>query len=242
MTLAAALTLLAGFLIGATTLGGLIVVPALTEFARFDVDRAVASSSAALLAPALLATRAAWQDMAQRRAVAVVVAGSAVGAAVGAFLLAMLPTSFTVGLIAALALIGGIRGLASDRWHARGERERSISAILVLSIAAGLLSAITGTGGPVALWPLLSLAAQPIALCWLAAHAIQLPVALAATAVNGLAGRLEPMTTLMLAGLLAAGFLVGQRLAARRNVLALARAASVMLLAIAVWLAWILVR
>lgn len=242
MTIAAALTLLAGLLIGATTLGGLIVVPALTEFARVDVDRAVAASSAALAAPALLATRIAWRDVAQRRAVAIVFGGSAIGAAAGAFSLAMLPASLTIGLIAALALIGGLRGFASDRWHARNERPASMVAVGLLSILAGVLSAITGTGGPVAIWPLLSLAAQPVALCWLAAQAIQLPVAFAATTVNALAGRLDATMTFVLAGLLAVGFVAGRRISARASVMWLARAASAMLLAIAAWLTFVLVR
>src|SRR5688572_16091367 len=149
MIAAAACTLLAGFLIGATTLGGLIVVPALAEFAHMDIDRAVASSSAAMAAPSLLAAAIAWRDTEQRRNVLMVMAGSAAGAAAGAAMLAFVPASITIGLIALLALVGGLRGLASDRWHARDDQPVSRTAVVVLSIVAGVLSAITGTGGPV---------------------------------------------------------------------------------------------
>ena len=242
MIAAAACTLLAGFLIGATTLGGLIVVPALAEFAHMDIDRAVASSSAAMAAPSLLAAGIAWRDTDQRRTVLTVMAGSAAGAAVGAGMLAVVPASITIGLIALLALVGGLRGLASDRWHARDDQPVSKAGVVVLSIIAGVLSAITGTGGPVSIWPLLSLAAQPVALCWLAAQAIQLPVALAATAVNGLAGRVDVATTLVLSVLLAAGFIVGRRVTAQASVAWLGRMASIMLLAIALWLTIVLLR
>ena len=242
MIAAAACTLLAGFLIGATTLGGLIVVPALAEFAHMDIDRAVASSSAAMAAPSLLAAAIAWRDTEQRRTVLTVMAGSAAGAAAGAAMLAVVPASITIGLIAVLATVGGLRGLATDRWHARDGRPASRNAVVALSIVAGNLSAITGTGGPVSIWPLLSLAAQPVALCWLAAQAIQLPVAVAATAVNALAGRVDVTTTIVLSILLAAGFIVGRRVTKQASVAWLGRMASLMLLAIALWLAFVLMR
>lgn len=242
MIVAAALVLLAGFLVGATTLGGLIVVPALTEFAKLDIDGAVAATSAAMTAPAWLATGAAWTDKAHRPAVITVAAGSGAGAAAGAASLAVLPASVTIALLALLALAGGLRGLAKDRWTAQPARPASIPIVAVLATIAGVLSAITGTGGPIALWPLLGLAAQPVALCWIAALAVQLPVAIGATAANAFAGRLDLGLTAGLAVLLVAGFLLGRRVTARASAAWLGRAASLMLLAIATWLVWILVR
>jgi uncharacterized membrane protein YfcA len=240
MTAAAGLVLIAGFLVGATTLGGLIVVPALTEFASIEIDRAVAIASAAFIAPSMLAAAAAWHERSHRHVV-VTAAGSALaGAAAGALLLAVVPGAMTMALIAALALVGGVRGLARDRWHGESARAPSVPVVASLSGVAGALSAITGTGGPVALWPLLGLAAQPVSICWVAALAVQLPVAIGATATNAWAGRLELVPAAVIAALLAIGFFAGRRVVARTSVTLLGRAASVMLLVIAAWIAAVL--
>ena len=233
MILAAGLVLLAGFLVGATTLGGLLVVPALTGFASIGVDRAVAIASVAFIAPSVLAAAAAWREHEQRRVVTAVAGSAFVGAAAGALLIAVVPAKVTMACIAVLALIGGVRGFAKDRGHAQTTRPPSVPVVVSMSGMAGALSAITGTGGPVALWPLLGLAAQPLSTCWIAALAIQLPVAVGATATHAWAGRLEPGPAAAVAGLLTLGFFVGRKIVARTSLPLLGRAASVMLLLIA---------
>jgi uncharacterized protein len=243
MIAAAVLTLVAGFLIGATTLGGLIVVPALTGLADVELDRAVAAANAAMIAPALLAMGVALGDRSQRRIVAIVAVGASLGALVGAASLAVLPATATIGTMAVLAVIGGIRGLRSESETADASRNAlPVPALAALSALAGAVSAITGSGGPIAIWPLLLLASQPMALCWIAAQAIQLPVAIGATAANAFAGRLDVPMTAALAVLLAAGFVLGRRVSAKASVAWLGRVASVMLIAIAAWLCLVLVR
>jgi uncharacterized protein len=242
MIAAAALVLLAGFLVGATTLGGLIVVPALTTFAGMPLDRAVAVASAALLVPSFLAARAAWADSGHRRTVLAVSGAAIGGAAAGAAALAYVPGVVTVGLLAVLALIGGVQGLSRHRVAARAHGPGSLPVVTSLAGVAGVLSALTGTGGPVSLWPLMTIAAQPVALTWIAALAIQFPVGLGASAANVLAGRLDYALTAGLAALLVAGFLAGRRWSARASTEKLARAASVMLIVVAVWLAATLVN
>ena len=242
MTFAAGLVLIAGFLVGATTLGGLLVVPALTEFASIGVDRAVAIASVAFIAPSVLAAAAAWQEHEQRRIVAAVAGSAFVGAAAGALLIAVVPATVTMACIAALALVGGVRGLAKDRAHAQGARSPSVPVVVSMSGVAGALSAITGTGGPVALWPLLGLAAQPLSICWIAALAIQLPVAVGATATHAWTGRLELAPAAAVAGLLTLGFFAGRKVVARTSLPLLGRAASAMLLVIAAWMTFVLVH
>lgn len=242
MTAAAGLVLLAGFLVGATTLGGLLVVPALTGFTSISVDRAVAIATAAFIAPSVLAAVAAWREREQRRVVTVVAGSAFVGAAGGALLLAVVPATVTMAFIALLALVGGVRGLAKDNRHEQAARPPSVPVVVAMSGVAGALSALTGTGGPVALWPLLGLAAQPLSICWIAALAIQLPVAVGATASHAWAGRLEIGPAAAIAALLTLGFFVGRKVAARTSLPLLGRAASVMLLVIAAWMTFVLVH
>ena len=79
----------------------------------------------------------------------------------------------------------------------------------------GCLSAWSGTGGPVVLLPLLALLGVPATLGVDAAQRVQLPVALAATAVNFAAGRLDILLGLGIGVLVLAGWAVGRWLARR---------------------------
>lgn len=238
MITAGVLTLLAGFLVGATTLGGVLVVPALTTFAAVQVDRAVAAASLAMLAPALLAAQAAWShaEPQNRRTALLVTVASAIGALTGASALGAIPASFTIGLLALLALAGGIRGLLSRPTATTTDADTSIPVVSASAAAAGIVSAVTGTGGPVALWPILRLAGQPLAACWIAALAIQLPVALGASAGNIGAGRLDFELAAIIAVLMTAGFVAGRRVANRAGVERLGQATSVMLILVALWM------
>lgn len=243
MIAAGALILLAGFLVGATTLGGVLVVPTLTALGGIPTERAVAAASAAMLAPAILAGIVAWRDRASRRVVLIVAGAASAGAVIGAASLALILPAMVVGLLAILALVGGVRGLArSPAMVAHTDVSASPASTGILAAVAGVISAITGTGGPVALWPLLTLTGQPVGVRWIAALAIQLPVAIGASASNMLAGRLDYPLAGGLAVLLGGGFILGQRLGSRVGMVRLTYVASLMLILVAAWLAASLIK
>lgn len=224
LLLAALGVLLAGLAIGATSIGGVLVVPVLGTLAQVDPRRAVAAASlgfaftgaAAWLMAPRHAGRGSWA----------LGGGALGGAALGALTLAWMPAGalrLTVGLI---ALGSGLYAL----FGREGTREQALPALalVVLGVVVGCLSAWSGTGGPVVLLPLLALLGVPATLGVDAAQRVQLPVALSATAVNFAAGRLDILLGLGIGVLVLAGWAAGRRLAQRlpgqrlRQVVALA--------------------
>jgi len=236
----APVVLLAGALIGATGIGGVLVVPVLTTLGQVPAPQAIAASSLAFLLPAL----AALGPLRRQPALAVrclpVLAGALVGAVAGAWLVRWLPASALMAGVTALVLLAGWRGLRAAPHAAAGEITLRPPILAVLGLVVGMGSALTGTGGPVLLLPLLMLLRQPLLFAVVAAQAVQLPVALSAGAVHALAGRLDWPLAGLCGVLLLAGSLAGQRMARRLPVHRLQRGVSVLLLVTGVWFAWLL--
>ena len=112
--------------------------------------------------------------------------------------------------------------------------------LLALGVAVGLGSALTGTGGPVLVLPLLMLLRQPVVFAVVAAQAVQLPVALASSTVHAVEGRLDLGLAGLCGLLMLAGSIAGQRAAAGLDMRQLQRFVSLLLLAVGAWFAWLL--
>ncbi|RYF30652.1 MAG: sulfite exporter TauE/SafE family protein, partial [Comamonadaceae bacterium] len=93
---------------------------------------------------------------------------------------------------------------------------------------------------PVLLLPLLLVLRQPVLFAVVAAQAIQLPVALASSAVHLVAGRLDLPLAGLCGALLLAGSLFGQRAAGGLDQRQLQRMVSWLLLAVGAWFLWLL--
>lgn len=219
--------LLAGLAIGATSIGGVLVVPVLGTLAQVDPERAVAAASLGFAFTGVAAWWMSPRHTAGGNGGNWTLGGSAlIGAALGAFTLAWLPAGgvrLAVGLIALGSGLYALIGRERSRAH-----PLPVLAVVLLGGVVGCLSAWSGTGGPVVLLPLLALLGVPAALGVDAAQRVQLPVALAATAVNFAAGRLDIALGLGIGVLVLAGWFVGRHLALRlpvprlRQVVALA--------------------
>ena len=186
IALAAALILLCGVAIGATSIGGVRVVPILTAVVDVPARQAVAAASFAFAFTGAAAFVARRPEAPRGFALD---ASALVGAALGALTLAWIPAEgvrWTVGVLAVAsglwALLGRVRGVA---------HELGAPALAALGVGVGCLSAWSGTGGPVVLLPLAALLGWNGPGAVQAAQRIQLPVALAASAVHLAAGRLD---------------------------------------------------
>lgn len=225
--LAALGVLLAGLAIGATSIGGVLVVPVLTTLVQVDPGRAVAAASLGFVFPGLAA-----YGLGQRLAGggSLALGGSALtGAALGALTLAWLPADGVRVAVGLIALGSGLYAL----FGRPGERAAPLPALLLLPLGllVGCLSAWSGTGGPVVLLPLLALLGMPAHTAVDAAQRVQLPVALAATAVNFGAGRLDILLGLAIGALVLAGWAAGRWLARRLPMQRLRQAVALALIA-----------
>lgn len=234
------LVALAGLAIGATSIGGVLVVPALHRLMGMSVSDATALSSQAFLWTGLWAL---WRlprlglDL-MRREGPWLLAGLC-GAVVGAWLSGLVPGTWIRVWIGALALISGAYGL----WRAHGGSGLAahgswpqVPAQVLIGGLVGLGSALSGTGGPVMLLPLLMLRHCDLLRSVQLGLVMQVPIALAATATHGLAGRLDLGTGLVVAGVLMVSAEAGRRLSRHWSPRVLQTVTAMLLLGTALWM------
>lgn len=230
--------LLAGWLIGATGIGGVLVVPVLHQLQGIGLQQAIAAASLAFALPGLAA---AWKlrrrDAPLPRGTGALMLFALPGAALGALLVHRIDTDWLLAGLAALALASGLWGWRGTP-HPQAARPLGAPAMGALGVGVGLGSALTGTGGPVLLVPLLMLMRQPLHSTVPAAQAIQLPVALCAAAGHAWAGALDWKLALLLGGVLLLGALAGQWSGPRTHPLALHRLVCALLILTGAWFAF----
>jgi uncharacterized membrane protein YfcA len=236
--LAWAVIALAGAAIGATSIGGVLVVPALTTLLGVPLPEAIAASSLAFLVTGAYAlTGNASGALAHLRRDAPLMLTALLGAGAGAALTAWAPGEAVRGWIGLLALASGAHALwrlhrpdprADHPWPGLGGQ-------IALGLGVGLGSALSGTGGPVMLLPMLMLLRRPLSRAIVAAQVIQLPIAIAASGAHALAGRLDWRLGATIAVALLLGAWAGRRLARRANPRPLQAATAAVLLATGAW-------
>jgi len=235
---------LAGGLIGATGIGGVLLVPVLSTLGGVPLPQAIAASSLGFALPALVALRPLRREPSMTARCLPLLAGALVGAAAGAFFVRWIPGTVLMAGVTALVLFSGWRGLRKPAGTSSHPAQPLLPPAALLGVGAlvGIGSALTGTGGPVLVIPLLMLLGQPVIFAVVAAQAIQLPVALASSAVHAMAGRLDLGLALLCGVLMLAGSIAGQRAAQRLDTRQLQRLVSGLLLAVGAWFAWLLLN
>jgi uncharacterized membrane protein YfcA len=206
----------AGLLIGCVGIGGVIVVPALVYLAGESFQTAIAAALCAFIVSGIVGAYAyAKAGSIRWRATAWTWVGALPCALAGALLLSrVMPTllELAIGLLAAGSWL---HALASRRDTPKPSPERAPSAPSLTAIGAvtGFLSALTGTGGPLVLMPILLSLQAPVLVSLGLAQAIQLPIAAAATAGNLFTGVLDVRLGSTLAGGIALGTWIGAKAA-----------------------------
>jgi uncharacterized membrane protein YfcA len=214
--LLAALGAGAGVLIGCVGIGGVIVVPALVYFAGLSPQTAIAAALCAFIASGIVGAYAyAKAGSIRWRAAMMTSLGALPSAFAGAWLASALePVWLELG-IGLLTMTSGVHALAVGRRHhpAGGAKSLSGPSLAGIGAATGLLSALTGTGGPLVLVPILVWLEVPLLAAIGLGQAVQLPIAAAATAGNLLAGTLEARHAVALACGIVIGTWIGAKAA-----------------------------
>jgi len=201
------LGLAAGLLIGAVGIGGVILVPALVYFGGVPIHGAIAGAMMSYILTGLVGTifyaraRSIRWDM-----VGWLWAGAMPAALAGAFTANLISAVLLEVLIGLLTASSGLHALAS-RPVDRASHTKSISnpALGLIGAVTGFVSAVSGTGGPLVLVPVLMWLELPVLTAVGLSQVIQLPIALLATAGNLSYGSLD----LTFGGLLATGLAIG---------------------------------
>lgn len=211
LILIAILGAISGLMIGCLGIGGVILVPTLVFLIGIPIKVAIAAAMLAYILSGLVATIV----FAHNKTIHWGMAGwLCVGAAPGAFAGAWAVSVFNHLLLelclGVLTLVSGLNSLRSQSTEFT-EAKVSNAVLLGVGTVTSFLSALTGTGGPLVLVPIMISLSVPVLIAIGLSQAIQLPVAIAATIGNILYGQVD----MILGGILAASLTVGSWYGAR---------------------------
>jgi uncharacterized protein len=201
-----------GTAIGATGIGGVLLVPFLTLSLGIDVKQAI---GAALLSYLPSCVVAVWLygrrgSIPWREAWFLCIAALPM-AWLGAQAVQYAPARLLMAAIGILLLAGGIYSLLPPR--AGGHRRLGKPTLLMLGGATGFLAALTGAGGAFVLLPILLLLDMPVLPAIGLGMIIALPIAGLASVANLLSGTLDLRLAAMLGVTLTVGIAIGTPIA-----------------------------
>lgn len=208
-----------GLAIGLVGIGGVALVPLLTILFDMEIAGAIATAMASyIVAGAIGYIIYSRHGSMNWRAATPLMLGAAPGAFGGAAAVAYVPGDILAAAIAGLTIFAGANALRRPAaGAAKTSRAMNLgrTSLLGLGFFTGFASALTGTGGPVVLIPILLLMGAPVLYAIGLGQAIQVPIAVIASLYNIAAGTIDPVAAALLAIGLGAGVVAGGLLAHR---------------------------
>ena len=226
----------AGLLIGCAGVGGVIIVPILVQIGGLDVFAAITVAMAGYILTGFVGTSAYIRGGALDWRLAPLLCLSAMPTAVVGSLAAKAMPPFLLELaIGLMCLSSGLHAQLKRPCYVTGVRTSlSRPAGLSLGAVTGFVSALTGTGGPACLIPLLLWMDVAVLNAVGLAQVIQLPIAGLATITNILHGGIDLPLGLVLGAGLSTGTWFGARIAHRLDDKVLRRLVCLMLIGVGI--------
>jgi len=235
MTTTILLALVSGLLIGCIGIGGVLLVPGLT-FAGIDVHAAIAASMFSFVFSGIIGVWLYAREGSVEWGPSAWLALAAMpGALAGSLLASHLSGDLLLMFVGAAVIFAGARSLRR-RAAATAEDGASLAppALLAIGAVVGVASAMTGTGGPLLLVPILLWLRTPVLRSVGLSQVIQIPIAGFASFGNLLAGTLDLRLGVLLSIGVALGAAVGAHAAHRLPTTLLTRLVAVILLLVGV--------
>ena len=206
-------------------IGGIIIVPVLVQVGGLSPQAAIPIALAGYIPTGALGilahVRKGTLAVSSARRLCL---GAVPAATLGVLAVDHVSASVLMLLMAAMAVLSGSYSFFRESGDGAAQRvELSSDRLLGLGSATGLLSSLTGTGGPAVLLPMLLYLEVPTVVALGLAQAVQLPIAGFATLVGLVRGQVDVAQSLMLGCGLAAGSWAGVQLAYRLDAMALRR-------------------
>ena len=220
-----------GALIGAIGIGGVLLVPILTLGVGVNVHIAIATAMFAYLFTGIVgAVEYARRGSIDWATGLWLCLGGMPGAYLGAMTTWLMPAVALELLIGILVLISGVHALRPKSEVISERKGLSPTVLVFIGVLTGFGSAITGTGGPLVLVPiLLWLKVSTLTAVGLS-QIIQIPIALLATGGNLTFGHVDFKLGFILAAMLVVGVVAGANFAHRASKDALKRIIAMALL------------
>ena len=185
------IAILIGTLIGAIGIGGVLLAPFLHYFQGIDLHLATAASSWSFLFTGIMGSFAYWRKGGINwHAIAWLSLGLIPGAWQGAKLNLQLSSNSLTIFIAGLILASAIYTILSPSSSERDIKQLQPYLLILIGLFTGFASALSGTGGPVILVPILLIFNVQAIPAIAASQVAQIPIALsAAIGFNSFAGQ-----------------------------------------------------
>jgi uncharacterized membrane protein YfcA len=222
-----------GILVGATSIGGVLLVPFLTYFAGIDVHAAI---GAAMFSYIFAGAAGAWfysrRGSIQWSLAGWLILGAMPGAFVGSVAQSAASGPALEGLIGLLLLFAAYSALRPAGGRGAPGRVMAKPVLVALGALTGFGSAMSGTGGPLILLPILLWLNFPVISAIGVAQAIQAPIALLATGGNFLSREVAVLIGLVIALALICGIAAGAAFAHALSPVALKRGVALVVLVV----------
>ncbi len=212
----AVLGLLVGVFIGCVGIGGVLLVPGLVYLVGMDVQVAIATCMLSYLFSGFAgAVEYARRGSIQWSMALWLCIAAMPGAYLGAAAVSVMSPRWLEAIIAVLVTFSGVYALSRPAPAEAPVREPRATGLGVVGGITGFGSALSGTGGPLVLIPILVWMKLPLLTAVGLSQVIQVPIAALATLGNVQHGEIDVGASLAIAFLLVVGVLVGARLAHR---------------------------
>lgn len=227
--------LITGTMIGTFGVGGVLLAPILSYVLGVDIHIATAMSSWSFLFTGIAGTFAYWRrGSIPWDVVGWLTIGILPGAVLGARVNVALSSASLTLLLAALVLASGLNTLFT-----RAQGDRTVSNIgrwllVLLGLIMGFGSALTGTGGPVLLVPVLMFMNVQALAAIAVSQPVQVPIAAAAAIGFGLFGEIDLVLGTTLGIIQSFGVVIGARIAHAVEPDQLRRIVAIALVAVAI--------
>lgn len=206
------LGLTSGLLIGCIGIGGVLLVPSLLFLAQIPIQIGIPAAMMAYILAGIVGTSVFAHNKSIRWGMAAwLCLGAAPTAFAGAWAVSVVAPRLLEALLGLLTLLSGINSLRPRMAAKAVERTLSNGTLLTVGAGTGFLSAVSGSGGPLVLVPILLTLRLPVLTAVGLSQAIQLPIAVAATVGNFLYGQID----LTLGGVIMAALTIGSWIGAR---------------------------
>jgi len=203
-----------GVAIGATGIGGVLLVPILTLALGIEVKRAIAAALFSYLpSTAVAVVLYARRGSMPWRQVWPLCAAAVPAAWLGARLAHDAPGELLEAAVGVLLAAGGVYALRTPRQPGAARAELAPCVLIGLGSGTGFISALTGAGGAFVLLPVLLLLDVPVLSAIGMGQAIAIPIAGLASVANLTAGLVDLRLAAVLGVTLAIGIALGTPIA-----------------------------
>lgn len=215
-------SLVVGFLCGCTSVGGILLIPAMALCSDIGLRGAMATTLFSFLAPAIVATWLHWRNGNIDWRVALPLSlGALLFGSFGAVAKEHLGVSFLGALLAVLIIIAGLNvlfPLRAGRLDVAGRPEKTQRIFLfTLGAAVSFMAGLTGAGGPVLTVPIMIGAGFSPLLAVAVAQPFQVIAAVSGSVGNVLLGAVDYGLALAAAVTQVIGIAAGIHMASRLN-------------------------